>query len=201
MPEIVSNKRILQGQQTKKAILEAASRCFAEKGYAACSMDTIAQAAGLSKGGLYAHFKSKEELFTLVIKQEHDRAIQRAQAVLEHPPYLDGLIWRMKECISNAGFPMDHRLWAEVLAVAGRDPSMKTIFLESERRSRDFFKELLRKGIQNNEINPALDIEDISILLFALGDGLIVRIADDPDFDFDRQFKTFETTVRNILKK
>ena len=95
---------------------------------------------------------------------------------------------------------MDHRLWAEVLAVAGRDPSMKTIFLESERRSRDFFKELLRKGIQNNEINPALDIEDISILLFALGDGLIVRIADDPDFDFDRQFKTFENTVRNILK-
>ena len=78
MTKTESNKRILQGQQTKKAILEAASRCFAEKGYAACSMDNIAQAAGLSKGGLYAHFKSKEELFTLVIIQEHGRAIQRA---------------------------------------------------------------------------------------------------------------------------
>ena len=201
MPKTESNKRVLQGQQTRKAILDTASRCFAEKGYHACSMDTIARVAGLSKGGLYAHFGSKEELFTTVIKQEHERAIERARSVLEHPPYLDGLVWHMGECIRNAGFPMDHRLWAEVLAVAGRDPAMKTIFLESERRSRNFIKELLQRGIQNQEINPALDIEDISILLFALGDGLIVRIADDPDFDFDKQFNTFETTIRNILKK
>ena len=139
-------KKVLQGKQTKQAIIEAASRCFAEKGYAACSMDNIAQAAGLSKGGLYAHFKSKEELFTTVIKQEHDRAIQRAQSVLDNPPYLDGLIWYMGECIRNAGFPMDHRLWTEVLAVAGRDPAMKALFLKSERRSRNFTKELLRRG-------------------------------------------------------
>ncbi len=154
----------------------------------------------MSKGALYAHFKSKEELFTTVIKQEHDRAIQRAQSVLDNPPYLDGLIWYMGECIRNAGFPMDHRLWTEVLAVAGRDPAMKALFLKSERRSRNFTKELLRRGMQNHEINQHLDLEGISILLFALGDGLIVRIADDPDFDFDKQFHIFETTVRNILK-
>lgn len=195
------NKRILQGQQTKKAILEAASRCFAENGYAACSMDAIAQAAGLSKGGLYAHFRSKEDLFTAVIRQEHKRAAERAQYMLERPPYLAGLISYMGECIRNAGFPMDHRLWAEVLAVAGRDPDMRTIFLESEKRSRNFMKELLRKGIANNEINPDIDIDAVSILLFALGDGLIIRIADDPEFDFNRQFGTFEAAVRNILLK
>lgn len=194
------NKKVLQGRQTKKAILAAASRCFAEKGYSACSMDNVAQAAGLSKGGLYAHFSSKEDLFTTVIKQEHERAMQRAQAALAKPPYLAGLIWYMKECIRNAGFPMDHRLWVEVLAVAGRDPAMKAIFLESERISRDFMKELLRKAMQNNEINPSLDIEAISILLFALGDGLIARIPDDPSFEFDNHFSVFETTIRRILQ-
>lgn len=196
-----TNKRILQGQQTKKAILVAASRCFAENGYAACSMDAIAQAAGLSKGGLYAHFKSKEELFTAVIRQEHERAAERAQAMLERPPYLDGLVWYMGECIRNAGFPMDHRLWAEVLAVAGRDSAMREVFLESEKMSREFMKELLRKGIASAEINADIDVEATSILLFALGDGLIIRIADDPEFDFSRQFGTFEAAVRNILTK
>lgn len=195
------NKRILQGQQTKKTILEAASRCFAENGYSGCSMDAIALAAGLSKGGLYAHFKSKDELFTTVIRQEHERAAQRARSILEQPPYLDGLIWYIGECIRDAGFPMDHRLWAEVLAVAGRDQAMKSVFLESEKMSRDFMKELLKKGIANSEINPDIDVNAISILLFALGDGLIIRIADDPEFDFDSQFKTFETAVRNILKR
>ena len=195
------NKRVLQGQQTKKTILEAASRCFAENGYPGCSMDAIALAAGLSKGGLYAHFKSKEELFTSVIREEHERAAKRAQSILEQPPYLDGLIWFMGECIRDAGFPMDHRLWAEVLAVAGRDQAMKAVFLESEKMSRDVMKELLKRGIANGEINPDIDIDATSILLFALGDGLIIRIADDPEFDFERQFGTFETTIRNILKK
>lgn len=195
------NKRILQGQRSKKAILEAASKCFAENGYLGCSMDAIAQAAGLSKGGIYAHFKSKDELFTTVIRQEHERAAERAQSILEQPPYLDGLIWYMGECIRDAGFPMDHRLWAEVLAVAGRDQDMKSVFLESEKRSRDVMKELLKRGIANGEISPGIDIDATSILLFALGDGLIIRIADDPEFDFSKQLRTFEIAVRNILKR
>lgn len=196
-----SNKRILQGRQTKKAIIEAASRCFAEKGYSACSMDNIAQVASLSKGGLYAHFKSKEELFTVVINGVHDKAIDRAKSVLKEPPYLEGLIWYFKECVRNAGFPMDHRLWVEVLAVAARDPAMKKIFVESERRSRNLTKELLQKCAENKEINPDVDIETMSIVLFALGDGLIARIADDPDFDFDRQFPVIENTIKTILRK
>lgn len=126
--------------------------------------------------------------------------MHRAQSILEKPPYLDGLIWHMGECIRNAGFPMNHRLWAEVLAVAGRDPALKAIFLENEMTSRIFIKSLLRKGIENKEMNPELDVEATSILLFALGDGLIVRIADDPEFDFDRRFKVFEDTIRKILK-
>ena len=135
-----TNKKILQGQQTRNTIIDAASQCFSEKGYDACSMDTIAQAARLSKGGLYAQFKSKEELFTIVINRVHDKAIDRAKIVLQEPPYLEGLIWYFRECVRNAGIPLDHRLWVEVLAVAVRDPTMKRIFLESERRHRNLAK-------------------------------------------------------------
>ena len=195
-----SNKRLLQGRETRKAIIEAASSCFAEKGYAACSMDNIAHAAGLSKGGLYAHFRSKEELFTTVINREHKRAIQRARAALDRPPYLESMLWHMRECVRNAGFPMDHRLWVEALAIAGRDPAMKAAFLKSERLSRNILKKLLKKAMENNEISASLDIERISILLFAIGDGLIARIADDPDFDFDHDFSVFETSIRKILQ-
>lgn len=62
-------------------------------------------------------------------------------------------------------------------------------------------KELLQKGISNKELNPDIDLNATSILLFAFGDGLIIRIADDPGFDFSSQFRTFEAAVRNILTK
>lgn len=36
-------------------------------------------------------------------------------------------------------------------------------------------------------------------LLFALGDDLIARLADVPDFGFGKHFAVFETSIRNIL--
>ncbi len=43
-------------------IIRAAVEVFVEKGYEGASMNTIANGAGISKGGLYHHFKSKDEI-------------------------------------------------------------------------------------------------------------------------------------------
>ena len=48
-------------------ILETAAKVFLRYGYKKTSMDDIARAAGLSRQGLYFHFKSKEELFRATI--------------------------------------------------------------------------------------------------------------------------------------
>lgn len=48
-------------------ILDAALAEFATHGFAATRMDDIAARAGLSKGGLYAHFASKEEVFEALL--------------------------------------------------------------------------------------------------------------------------------------
>ena len=44
-------------------ILDAATELFCQKGYYGTSMDAIAKKAGTSKGNLYWHFKSKQEVF------------------------------------------------------------------------------------------------------------------------------------------
>src|SRR5579863_4183001 len=50
----------------KLAVLKAALRLFLEQGFGATSMDAIAREAGVSKATLYAHVKSKEELFAAI---------------------------------------------------------------------------------------------------------------------------------------
>jgi AcrR family transcriptional regulator len=45
------------------AILEAAKKLFAQKGYSACSIREICDAAGITKPVLYYHFSSKEHLY------------------------------------------------------------------------------------------------------------------------------------------
>lgn len=56
-------------------ILDAALVAFSRQGYAATRMDDIAREAGLSKGGLYAHFDSKDAIFKALL----DRALDRMQ--------------------------------------------------------------------------------------------------------------------------
>lgn len=194
------SRREEQRTQAREKILNAAAACFAEKGYSGCSVQDIADRAGLSKGALYVYYSSKEELFKNMIHIEHGLAIERTHVATAKPPFLNGIIWFMSECIRNSGFPMDHRLWAEVLTVAGRDPTIKQAFVASDRTMRKFWVGMLQKAAEAGEIETSLDLNAVAIWLTALGDGLILRVADDPEFDFQNHLPLFEKLVRRALR-
>lgn len=53
-------------EHTRSVLLDAAEEVFAEKGFMAASLDDIAGAAGYTKGAIYKHFATKEDLFLAV---------------------------------------------------------------------------------------------------------------------------------------
>lgn len=55
--------------KTKRAIFESAIKVFSNSGYTGATMDEVVARAGVAKGSLYYHFKSKEELFIFIIKE------------------------------------------------------------------------------------------------------------------------------------
>lgn len=55
--------------KTKKAIFDASIKEFSMSGYNGTTVDEIAMNAGVAKGTLYYHFKSKEEIFAFVINE------------------------------------------------------------------------------------------------------------------------------------
>lgn len=55
--------------KTKRAIFESAIQVFSNCGYTGATMDEVVARAGVAKGSLYYHFKSKEELFIFIIKE------------------------------------------------------------------------------------------------------------------------------------
>lgn len=55
--------------KTKRAIFESAIQVFSNCGYSGATMDEVVARAGVAKGSLYYHFKSKEELFIFIIKE------------------------------------------------------------------------------------------------------------------------------------
>lgn len=187
-------------QATREKLLHAAAFCFAEKGYAGCSVSDIARRADVAQGTLYVHFKGKEELFKTMIEEEHAQGAEKARQATNIRPFLNGIIGVMTDCIRDVGFPVDHRLWTEILAVAARDAPVRESFAASDKAMRGVFVELLQKAAEAGEIDGSLDFNVVSVWLYALVDGLIARAAGDPGFDFQNHLGVFEVLVRRALR-
>ena len=63
--------KLKKGEITRLAIEDAAIELFMEQGYHATSMRQIAEHADLALGGIYNHFKSKDEIFEAIIVDKH----------------------------------------------------------------------------------------------------------------------------------
>ena len=62
-----------KGQQTRAAILDAALNLASQMGIEGLSIGALAEIAGMSKSGVFAHFGSREELQISVIREYHSR--------------------------------------------------------------------------------------------------------------------------------
>ncbi|MBO9394830.1 TetR/AcrR family transcriptional regulator [Caldilinea sp.] len=67
----MTNEPTRKGEQTLSRILNAAYALFIAQGYHGTSMRQIAQRAGLTLGGVYTHFASKEEIWKAVLFERH----------------------------------------------------------------------------------------------------------------------------------
>jgi AcrR family transcriptional regulator len=73
------SRRDLYAEQTRAAVIAAATARFATGGYAATTMDAIAEDANIAKGGLYHHFASKAELFEAVFIEIETSLLSRVE--------------------------------------------------------------------------------------------------------------------------
>jgi AcrR family transcriptional regulator len=67
----MTTEKISKGEATSERIIEAAHQLFLEQGYHATSMRQIVDRAGVTMGGIYNHFASKEAIWIAVLMTKH----------------------------------------------------------------------------------------------------------------------------------
>jgi AcrR family transcriptional regulator len=81
-----------RGEQTRRSILDAAAQAFSEGGYAGTSLNDVITRAGVTKGGFYFHFASKEALALTVLRTKQEQwAGKVLAAAMKHPRAIDQL--------------------------------------------------------------------------------------------------------------
>ncbi|HEY7915984.1 MAG TPA: TetR family transcriptional regulator [Acidimicrobiales bacterium] len=76
----VKSRREEYAETTRAAIVQAAVRQFAAEGFAGSTMDAVAQAARVTKGAVYHHFRDKAELFEAAFVVMEERLLARVSA-------------------------------------------------------------------------------------------------------------------------
>src|SRR5437764_4167372 len=72
-----------QSEATRTALVQAAQRLFADRGFAETPTEAVVQAAGVTRGALYHHFKDKTALFQAVYEDIERDLLHRVAAAVE----------------------------------------------------------------------------------------------------------------------
>ena len=111
---------------TRDLLLGAAEQVFARIGYEKAQVDEIAEAAGFSKGALYAHFKSKEELFLALYEKKTASSLAKLRHGLDRASTREGKIDAFRSFYIDLS---NDKEWAliglEVKLFARRNPEVK----------------------------------------------------------------------------
>ena len=169
-------------KRRRREILEAATRCVIRRGFHQASMQEICAEAGMSPGGLYRYFDSKEAIIAAIAEDE------RAEnaAIIAELQNTDNLVKTLQEITRNmlkVFANTDYaRLGIEVAAEASRNPEVADVFSRNETELQKALISALKKAKRDGQIDPGLALSAVAELLMALIDGLSTRALMNPAY-------------------
>jgi AcrR family transcriptional regulator len=113
MPEVKSRREIYS-EATRSALLDEATRLFAERGYAATSLEDIASASQVTRGAVYHHFDGKQALFEAVLGAQETQVIEEVTAAATAADPWEAAVQALDAFLDHCCDPVYGRLvWLE----------------------------------------------------------------------------------------
>lgn len=160
------SKRKQRAIETKKKIYEAAKHLVMKHGIENVSVDSIVEAAGVSKGAFYVHFESKDALFATLVNDYTNIAdldYKSFLLTLSDNKSIFDILMQLAEEISDF---IEHNIGLDNMRALYKAHLSKTIDTTSAmsygRELYKLFIEVLESGVYRGEIR-----EDISVDLLA----------------------------------
>lgn len=177
-------------------ILQAAEKCFVERGFHAASMATIAQTAAMSPGLIYRYFHSKSEIILAIIERQLETARERIGALHGANDLAANIADSFHAAEQDDCEQISAPLFLEMSAEATRDPQIGAAMHAFDATVRgDLAGVLTRSREQGGYGLPKPLAERRALMLLCLIEGLKVREAREPGLDRG----LLETALADIL--
>jgi AcrR family transcriptional regulator len=174
--------RLEKQQRTRGALLRGASKLFCRRGLEGTSIDDIAEAAGYTKGAFYANFKSKEELFLVMLDEKFSQELERIDRALAGGDDPDEEArTAAAEYIHFASGEEWPRLYFAFAAHAARNEDFRQELATRQRSMRERLVRVYERWSRDFRAEPPLPLADIAAMTFFMADGFLVDRLIDPE--------------------
>jgi AcrR family transcriptional regulator len=164
-------------EESKKKILSAALRVFSNYGYRGDCMRLIAKQAGMSVGGVYLYFKSKEDLCITMMKERMDDLSGELDRAID--------MYRPEDAIASyirvqLEYAKRHK---ELILTYGKDQGFSfgvDLKREFAKKQRNMIHKIISKGIETR-VFAKCNIEEAARIIIGIIRGFVLSIVVDPE--------------------
>lgn len=178
---------------TRHCILDAAEVLFQQHGVSRTSLQDIAQAAALTRGAIYWHFKDKADLFNAMMERA-TLPLEESLAAAPTSEHEDPLAFIEEQCVQALRVTVHHAPTRRVFEIAthkveyvGELSAVRDRHLLNRNQCLDQVEQQLKSAARRGLITRKAPARSVALGLHALVDGLIQNWMLDPEaFDLER---------------
>ena len=161
-----------KGERTRAAILDEALRIVSKAGLDSVTIGTLAEATGLSKSGLFAHFGSREELLLAVLDHGQDEFTKVVfKPALDHPrgiPRLRAMFVNWLDWTEMANLPGGCPMIGGATEFDDKPGPVRDTLAQGQRAWVATLTRATRQAIDQGQLAANADPEQISFELFGI---------------------------------
>jgi AcrR family transcriptional regulator len=189
--------------EMRARILDGAHRAMLAGGYRGTTMPAIAAEADVSVGLLYRYFDSKEELYLAMCE-----GVTQAQLdeLAVHLSSIADPRERLASAVRYFVESLESERWGAIVTTGWAEADVRPALRDMLRRRCDqiraFAAMFLREAVTRGEIEPEVDVEELSLALTMLMDGVIGHQAEMGErFDADLAQRSVISLVGRTLRR
>jgi AcrR family transcriptional regulator len=161
-----------KGERTRATILEAGFRIVSQAGLEGLTIGTLAEATGMSKSGLFAHFGSREDLLLAVLGRGQEEFIKVVvNPALARPrglPRLRALFTHWIDWTESADLPGGCPMIGGASEFDDKPGPVRDALAAGQRAWIDTLNRALRQAIEQGQLRSDADPEQLSFEMFGM---------------------------------
>jgi TetR/AcrR family acrAB operon transcriptional repressor len=180
--------------ETRCRILDTAEQVFSEKGVARTSLAGIADAAGVTRGAIYWHFKNKGDLFTAMLDRvvlPMEEMIRKAADASTADPLASlraGCVHALRQTVDDAQCRRVFEILTRKCEYVDELQSLAERIQQCRAQGLDMMERALRNAVRKGQLPQHVNTRRAALGLHAYVDGLIYDWLSAPDsFALGRQ--------------